>query len=146
MSNDGIPKPNFWAFKLLSQLSSQRLLLPMGTNENVEYAAFIDGNTTQILIYAQDNDYEKNEAIDIDLHINQQVNCVTIQRIDDNHCNPKAIWQSMGCPDNLTRSQVEHIKQQTALREEAIPYSSENGCTHDSLVLHTNDVALLTLT
>ena len=50
VSNDGIPKPNFWGFKLLSELYPNRLELPV-TDDDVEYAVFTDGDKTQILLY-----------------------------------------------------------------------------------------------
>jgi xylan 1,4-beta-xylosidase len=146
VSNDGIPKPNFWGFKLLSQLYPKRLNLPMRTNEKVEYAAFVDGDKTQILIFAQDQDYHKNETHEITIEVNCDAKNVTQQRIDDTHCNPKAEWVKLGSPDNLTLAQVEGIKEKTRLRAEPILFTAENGATKLSVQLHTNDVVLITLT
>ena len=145
VSNDGIPKPNFWGFKLLSQLYPRRLALPMRTNEPVEYAAFVEGDKTQILVFAQDQDYYKNEIHDIQIEINCEARGVSVQRIDDTHCNPKAEWVKLGSPDNLTSTQVKDIKEKTRLNQEPLPFSTENGVTKLSLQLHTNDVALITL-
>ena len=146
VSNDGIPKPNFWGFKLLSQLYPKRLNLPMRTNEKVEYAAFVEGDKTQILIFAQDQDYHKNETHEITIEVNCDAKNVTQQRIDDAHCNPKAEWVKLGSPDNLTLEQVEGIKEKTRLRAEPIPFTAENGATKLSVRLRTNDVVLITLT
>lgn len=146
VSNDGIPKPNFWGFKLLSQLYPKRLNLPMRTNEPVEYAAFVDGDKTQILIFAQDQDYHKNETHEITIEVNCEAKNVTQQRIDDTHCNPKAEWVKLGSPDNLTLAQVEGIKEKTHLRAEPLPFTAENGATKLSVQLRTNDVVLITLT
>ena len=146
VSNDGIPKPNFWGFKLLSQLYPKRLNLPMRTNEPVEYAAFVDGDKTQILIFAQDQDYHKNETHEITIEVNCDAKNVTQQRIDDTHCNPKAEWVKLGSPDNLTLAQVEEIKEKTHLRAEPLEFTTENGVTILSVRLHTNDVVLITLT
>lgn len=146
VSNDGIPKPNFWGFKLLSQLYPKRLNLPMRTNEPVEYAAFVDGDKTQILIFAQDQDYHKNETHEITIEVNCEAKNVTQQRIDDTHCNPKAEWVKLGSPDNLTLEQVKGIKEKTHLRAEPLPFTAENGATKLSVRLRTNDVVLITLT
>lgn len=146
VSNDGIPKPNFWGFKLLSQLYPKRLNLPMRTNEPVEYAAFVDGGKTQILIFAQDQDYHKNETHEITIEVNCEAKNVTQQRIDDTHCNPKAEWVKLGSPDNLTLAQVEEIKEKTHLRAEPLPFTADNGATKLSVQLRTNDVVLITLT
>ena len=145
VSNDGIPKPNFWGFKLLSQLYPQRLNLPMRTNEPVEYAAFVDGDRTQILIYAQDQDYYKDEIHDITVEVNCEAGKATVQRIDDTHCNPKAEWIRMGSSDNLTIQQAQEIKEKTRLCEEELEFTSENGKTLLNVTLRTNDVILIAL-
>lgn len=145
VSNDGVPKPNFWAFKLLSQLYPQRLQLPMRTNASLEYAAFTDGHAIQILLYAQDNDYEKDEKFEVELVVDLPAKAVTVQRIDDQHCNPKAEWRKMGAPDNLTRQQVKDICERTHLREENHPFAVTDGRTHIHVSLRTNDVVMLTI-
>ena len=145
VSNDGIPKPNFWGFKILSQLYNRRLALPMRTNEAVEYAAFVDGDKTQVLVYAQDQDCFKNETHEISIVVNCKATSVTVQRIDDIHCNPKAEWIRLGKPDNLTPTQVAEIKEKTALKAENIDFASENGETRIEISIKTNDVVLLSL-
>ena len=145
VSNDGIPKPNFWGFKILSQLYNKRLTLPMRTNEAVEYAAFVDGDKTQVLVYAQDQDYFKNETHEISIVVNCKATSVTVQRIDDIHCNPKAEWIRLGKPDNLTPTQVAEIKEKTALKAENVDFASENEETRINLSIKTNDVVLLNI-
>ena len=145
VSNDGIPKPNFWGFKILSQLYNKRLTLPMRTNEAVEYAAFVDGDKTQVLVYAQDQDYFKNETHEISIVVNCKATSVTVQRIDDIHCNPKAEWIRLGKPDNLTPTQVAQIKEKTALNAENVDFVSENEETRINLSIKTNDVVLLNI-
>ncbi len=144
VNNDGIPKPNFWGFKLLSQLYPKRLDLPI-TNDGVEYAVFVDGDRMQILVYAQDFDYEKDDAFDVEFTVNCSANAVTKQMIDSDHCNPTAEWMRLGKPDLLTREQVADIKEKTKLRTEVQAFSAQNGETTICLWLHTNDVALLTI-
>lgn len=145
ISNDGIPKPNFWAFKILSQLYPQRLQLPMRTNKPVEYAAFTDGEKMQVLIYAQDNDCQRIERFEVDLTLNFEANAVSIQRIDDTHCNPKVEWIKLGSPDNLTRQQLEEIKRLTCLKSEEVPFSKNRGHTELSVSLQTNDVMMISI-
>lgn len=144
VNNDGIPKPNFWGFKLLSQLYPNRLDLPT-TNEDVEYSVFVDGDKTQILLYAQDFDYNKHDTTQIEITINAAVSSITKQVIDDTHCNPKAEWLKLGKPDLLTPAQVADIKGKTRLTAEEQVFTCENGVTKISLMLGTNDVVLLTL-
>ena len=51
VSNDGILKPNFWGFKLLSLLYPNRLALPK--SGEVDCGAFTDGKNVQILLTPQ---------------------------------------------------------------------------------------------
>lgn len=145
VNNDGIPKPSFWAFKILSQLYGKRLVLPESKDSAVEYAAFTDGNKVQILIWAQDGDYNKHEKTGVEISLNASAKAVTAQYIDDERCNPKAEWIKARKPDLLTREQVKTIKEKTRLCEEEIPFESANGTTNIKLTVGTNDVVLITL-
>ena len=135
---------NFWGFKLLSQLYPERLDLPV-TNDAVEYSVFVDGEKTQILLYAQDFDYAKHDTTELEITINTSARSVTKQVIDDNHCNPKAEWLKLGKPDLLTPAQVKMIKGSTRLVSEPQAFTAENGNTTIRLSVQTNDVVLLTL-
>ena len=143
VSSDGIPKPNFWGFKMLSQLYPNRLeLTDMG---NVDCGAFTDGKNVQLVITPQDGDYCKDEQIKLDITFDFEAADVTVQKIDDDNCNPKRIWKEMGYPNNLTKSQVAEIKEKSSLREEKIPFAVSNGKTDVKLSLRTNDVVLITV-
>lgn len=144
INNEGIPKPNFWAFKMLSKLYPQRLVLPEQKGD-VEYVAFTDGKNVQVLLYAQDMDYFRHDTHEVTLSLNIPARRVSVQRIDDTHCNPKAEWQKLGSPDILTREEVVAIKENTRLSEERLDFTANKGMTDVRLSLSTNDVALLTI-
>jgi len=144
VNNDGIPKPSFWGFKMLSELYSKRLDLII-TNDDVEYAVFVDNEKTQILIYAQDFDYSKDDAFDVELSINCKAVSIHKQVIDSTHCNPKDEWEKLGKPDLLTREQVIDIIEKTKLVFEQQAFEFENDETKIRLQLHTNDVVLLSI-
>lgn len=144
VNNDGIPKPNFWAFKLLSRLYPHRLDLPV-TNDAVEYAVFTEGKKTQILLYAQDFDPEKNEEYEVEIAVNAKSENVTKWVIDETHCNPKSEWINLGKPDLLTPKQAEEIKKKTKLKKEEQTFETQNGQTIIKLKMRTNDVLLLEL-
>lgn len=143
INNEGIPKPNFWAFKLLSKLYPQRIVLPKQQGD-IEYAAFTDGKNVQVLLYVQDMDYGRHDKYEVTLTVNIPARRVTAQRIDDTHCNPKAEWQKFGSPDLLTREEVAAIKQRTRLCAEEVPFSSDGGKSIVQAALSANDVVLFT--
>ena len=144
VSNDGIPKPDFWAFKMLSQLYQERLVLPQQTEE-LDIGAFTDGKNVQILMTPQAGDYHENKHYEISLSLDFEASNVTMQRIDNTHCNPKRLWLEMGSPDNLTREQVRDIIAKTRLCEEDCPFRTEDRKTVVSLSAFTNDVYLITV-
>ena len=144
VNNCGIPKPNFWAFKMLSRLYPERLVLPK-TDGDVEYAAFTDGNNIQVFVYAQDPDPEKREKHSVELSVNISVKSVKMSRIDDTHCNPKGEWEEMGSPDVLTPAQCDVIRKSTRLKEEQAEYKCDGKTTVVRLDVCTNDVALITM-
>lgn len=142
VSNDGILKPNFWGFKLLSLLYPNRLALPK--SGEVDCGAFTDGKNVQILLTPQSGDYFENKRHEVELSLDFAASDVTVQRIDDDHCNPKRLWKEIGSPDNLTRAEVVSIKERSKLTEEPLPFAVQNGKTVIRLSLSTNDVALIT--
>lgn len=145
VSNDGIPKPNFWAFKILSKLYGERLNTPFRTNEDVEYAVFREGKNLQIVVYAQTNDCLESKSFDVELEVNMPAQSVSVECIDDEHCNPKRLWQEMGSPDNLKSDEVEQIKAKSALKEEQSPFEISNGTTVIRTALKSNDIKLFTV-
>ena len=143
VSNDGIPKPNFWGFKMLSELYPMRLDLPAAGE--IDCGAFTDGKNVQILLTPQSGDYYENKKHEAEFSLDFAASQVTIRRIDGEHCNPKKLWQEMGSPDNLKPSEVEEIKECSKLTEEPLPFSAENGKTRINISLQTNDVVLITV-
>lgn len=145
LTNDGIPKPNFWAFKLLSQLYPRRLDVGFRANTPVEYAAFRDGNRLQVLVFAQSNDPRERQYYDVELEIGGAAEKVTVERIDDSHCNPKRLWREMGSPENLTPAEAEDIKARSRLVSEDAEFAVKGGKTILSCALGTNDIVMYTL-
>lgn len=143
INNCGIPKPNFYAFKMLSKLYDDRLDLGKASDDKVEYAVFIKGDKTQVMIYAQSSDPNEDIKYDIKLKINKQAKKVNIERIDDYHCNPKCEWLKMNGPSSLTKKQTEEIIDKTKLLSEPIDFINQDGSCIIDVSLHTNDVILL---
>jgi xylan 1,4-beta-xylosidase len=142
---DGIEKPSFWAFKIMSQLGKQKLALDGKAEGDVEYSAYKKGKDLQVLVYAQSMDYAKKETNHIEVEIPFKAGKVTGQFIDDKHCNPKGLWVEMGKPDVLTPAQVKEIKAKSKLTAEKLPFKAEGDKTVVTLDLQTNDTCLITI-
>lgn len=144
ISIDGIPKPNFWGFKMLKELYPKRLELPYG-EDDVEVAAFVDGNKTQVLVYAQNAKPDIDEQFAVRLNVNAAAKHVGKKVIDNTHCNPKAEWIKLGKPDILTPSQVGLIKLKTKLAEQNADFTVSGGNTNIEFTMRTNDVVMFTI-
>ncbi len=145
INNLGIPKPSFWALKLLADALPYRLQLPMRTNQDVEYAAFSDGNKLQIFVYAQEKDYCANKQYAVELTVSRPYKTATTIRIDDDHCNPKRLWQEMGAPMDPTPGQVEIINRSSMPVKTHIPFAVEQGNTIVNIHLSSNDIVMIEL-
>lgn len=145
LTNDGIPKPNFWAFKLLSKLYPERLDAGFRADTPVEYAAFRDGNRLQVLVFAQSNDPRERRQYEVELEIGGRAKAVTAERIDDDHCNPKRLWREMGSPENLTPAEAEDIRARSRLVSEDAAFAVKGGKTVLTCALDTNDIVMYTI-
>ncbi|MBR4942616.1 MAG: hypothetical protein IKZ28_01180, partial [Clostridia bacterium] len=136
ITNDGIPKPNFWAFKILSRLYPERLTLQT-TDGKVEYAVFKDNGKIQVLVYAQDFDTDRHEEFNINVSINGEFKQVFAEFINDEYCNPKGEWIKLQKPNNFTREQVASVKQSTSLKKVNMPFLFNDGNTEINFKLFT---------
>lgn len=146
ITNDGIPKPNFWAFKILSKLYPERLDTGFRNFGEIEYAVFRKNDSLQIVAVAQSNDPQLNKTSQLEIEIDGTALKVTEERIDDTHCNPKQLWMDIGSPVNLTKAEVEDIRKRSALKSEDTEFTVSDNKTTIITTLHTNDIVLYTVT
>ncbi len=142
ITNDGIPKPNFWAFKFLSKLGPLRLKQGFRSEEEVEYAVFTNGKQLQVLVFSQSNDPKMDKEFEVELELNVKAQSVIEERIDNTHCNPKAVWQSLGSPENPTPKQVEQICKESRPVQTPVDFTIQGEKTILKTTLRTNDIIL----
>lgn len=140
----GIPKPSFYAFKLLSLLGDERFELPP-LDAEIEAAAFKKSNTIQFLVYRQNFSAENGEAKAYEIEFEGKPTSATIRKIDSTHCNPLAIWQEMGSPSYVKPTEVEYIKSRSSLIQESLNFSYIDGKTLIRGELFNNDIHLIEL-
>lgn len=137
----GIPKPNFYAFKLLSRLYPNRLEIDGSAETGVEYAAYTDGRNLQVLVYVQDCDPQKRETYTVELDAGDTYREAVCYRIDDTHCNPKAVWRERGSSPYLTPGEAAAIRTASAMKAEHAEMSG--GVIR--FEIGTNDIVLFEL-
>ena len=69
----------------------------------------------------------QTELVDVRLAGAPAPRTAWIERIDEDHANPRRLWQSMGEPEYLSALQVEQLAAASALQKAPQPWTDENG-------------------
>lgn len=140
---NGIPKPVFYAMKMLAQTGEQRLDLgENATDGEIGIAAFKSEKEKQVLLFRQkmkNLDLPKERAT-VTVEMQEEPERVILQRIDEEHCNPLKIWEEMGRPADLNAQEVEALKEKSRMIEEEMPYEFKEGKLYFMADLAVNDV------
>ena len=139
----GIPKPSFYALKMMSALGDEQYVL----KDNLEDTDFCigafkaDGRKDLVITrqYMKQLDLPASE-ITIKVELEKKPTKVLVERIDDAHCNPLSIWEKNGSKADLTKKEVEEIKELSQMKKELLNYEYENGWINCRVSLKVNDV------
>lgn len=143
LTQHGIPKPVFYAMKLLADAPDTRIDLgPDAFDGEIGAAAFEGNGETHVILFRQKMkqlDLPKEEAV-IRLSCPDSPHSVTVKRIDEAHGNPLKLWEKMGRPDSLNPSEAETLKAQSRVQPETWPFTWEDGTSIIRAELGVNDV------
>lgn len=144
LTQGGIPKPTYFAMKMLADAGENRIELPE-QNGIVEAAAFENEREKQVILFRQSLKQEQlpKTPVTVRVELGQEPKKVYLQRIDENHCNPLKLWEDMGSPRDLRRSEIEELKEKSKLVEEQVEYRFENGVLSYEAQLGVNDIYFL---
>ena len=139
---DGIEKPVYRLFEIFHNLGNQRINVEDNNNATVEILAVQKRNNLQIVAYNHNVPKEpiKTEQLEIDLDKTISGIC-EIERIDEDHANPKKLWQKMGEPTYVSKDQVKELRVASQLKPESIKI--QNGKIN--LELMPQSCALITI-
>ena len=120
----GIPKPVYGAFQLLHQLGNQQLDV-RGRHDTVEVWALRKENRLTLLAvnHALPGHSISREEVDIMLPDAPEPQHSYIQRVDENHANPRRTWREMGSPEYLSALDVERLQASSELVKEPHSWS-----------------------
>jgi xylan 1,4-beta-xylosidase len=68
-----------------------------------------------------------------------------IERIDEDHANPRALWHKMGEPEYLSALEVGQLARASALRQESQPWTSEQDKLEFDVSLPAQSVTAITI-
>lgn len=148
LTASGIPKPLFYGMKLLTLVGEERIELSEdATAGEIGIGAFRSEIGVQVLLFRQkmkNLDLPKERA-EISVELSGDPEEVSLYRIDEEHCNPLAIWKELGSPAIPTPAEKEEIIRRSSLQKETPEYTYQEGSLTLSAELGVNDIFLFTI-
>ncbi|HET6892914.1 MAG TPA: glycosyl hydrolase [Pyrinomonadaceae bacterium] len=142
----GIPKPTYRAFELLHNIGTKQSLVD-GLHETVDCSVIRSDSALTILLtnHTTPGHSIETEDCEIRLHNAPEPAETHIQRIDDEHANPKRLWEEMGQPEYLTEKEVEQLEEASRVVKERQRFKYEDGALFLKVDLPPHAVAAVTI-
>lgn len=142
----GIAKPSYRAFELLHRLGAEELGVE-GSHDTVNAWVVRKNKSVTILLtnHAMPRHAIQTELLNLRLTGAPRPGVVYVERIDEEHVNPKHLWQAMGEPNYLSAVQVEQLKVASCLLKQPQPWRYEQQSVNLALALPPQAVAAITI-
>jgi xylan 1,4-beta-xylosidase len=124
----GIAKPAYRAFQLLHRAGFESLEVA-GTHATVNAWVIRKDHAATVIMtnLAMPRLPIQTELLNLRLSSVPAARTAWIERIDEDHANPRRLWQSMGEPEYLSALQVQQLETASALRKEAQAWTENLG-------------------
>ena len=142
VNNVGIPKPVFYAFKILNNLSHDEITLDKNEEKEFEYHIYKTNNGYQVLVFNQDFDIDKNNEEKIKLTLEGEYKEVNLYRIDDDHVNPVKEWKKLREKKSLSDEEIVKIRENSTLKKEKVNFCGDFDKTIINFVAKSNSIYL----
>ncbi|MDQ6644066.1 MAG: beta-xylosidase [Chloroflexota bacterium] len=124
----GIAKPVYRAFELLHHLGNESLMVTGAGGTVNAWAVRKEASLTLLLTnHAMPRHSISTEEAHIVISNAPKPHAASIQRIDNDHANPKRLWQEMGGPEYPDATQVDLLQSTSQLVKEPLEYGYEDG-------------------
>ena len=142
----GIPKPSYRAFQLLHEIGNEQSLVD-GLHETVDCAVIQKESAITVLLtnHTTPGHSIETEEIEIRLDNAREPVAARIERIDDEHVNPKRVWLDMGQPEALSSRNIERLEEASQLVSEKQPISFHDSSIFLRTTLSEHGVAAITI-
>lgn len=143
---DGIAKPTYRAFQLLHRLGNERLAVD-GTHTTVDCTVVRGDHKITVLLtnHTFPKQPIQTEQVSVQLNTAKPPKAAWVERIDEDHCNPRRLWESMGSPESLSREHVRQLQDASALQLTPLAVQSGPKGTTLQIELPAHTVAAITL-
>lgn len=142
----GIAKPAFRAFELLHQLGDRQSLVD-GLHDTVDCSVVQSDARVSVVLtnHTTPGHSIETEHLEIKLDNAREPVAAHIWRIDDDHANPKRLWEEMGRPEHLQPRDVEQLHEASRLvkKRQSISYRDKSIFLKVALPAHA--VAVVTI-
>jgi len=142
----GIAKPTYRAFELLHRLGTEQLRVH-GAHKTVDVWVVRgkEGVTILFTNCALPRHPIGKERACVRLTGALRPRTVSVERIDEEHANPKSLWREMGRPTYLSSKQVEQLQSDSRLVAERQLWKYEQGAIHLDIDLPPQSAAAITV-
>jgi xylan 1,4-beta-xylosidase len=141
-----IPKPVYRAFQLLHRLGDEQMEVN-GRHDTVE--VWVVRNENQLTVLAVNHALPghsiSTEQVKVNLTSGLEPQSSYIQRIDEDHANPRRSWLEMGSPEYLSALDVERLQSASQLLKEPQSFSWVEGNVNLHFNLEPHSLAAITL-
>lgn len=142
----GIAKPIYRAFELLHQLGDEQLTVEGGHATVDVWVVRSTGKLTVLVSnYERPRHPLRREHLQIALANAPQPGAVSIERIDDEHANAKALWLTMGSPEYPDATQLERLQKASALHRQPLASRYEESTLFLEVDMPPQGVAAITV-
>ena len=142
----GIAKPAYRAFQLLHRLGTEFMEVH-GAHETVDAWVVRKGGAVTIILtnLAMPRHHVQTELVNLRLSGASTPHAAFIERIDEEHCNPRKLWHAMGEPEYLSSLQVSQLEDASVLTKDAQPLRCDRGDIELQVDLPPQSVASITI-
>ena len=142
----GVPKPIYRAFQLLHGLGRERLPVA-GAHETVDAWVVRNGRSITVFLtnHAQPRHAIVTHLVEVRLTDAPTPLAAYIERIDEDHANPRRRWRELGEPEYPSRAQVEQLDAASRLVKEPLGFSYADRTVRFDVDLPPHAVAAVTL-
>ncbi|HHW49244.1 MAG TPA: beta-xylosidase [Clostridiaceae bacterium] len=143
----GVPKPSYRAFELMHNIGTERLPVVSEAESDVEVLAVKGDNKLSIIVHQYNipRSPAKEENVRIAVKGIKKGARAVLERIDEEHANPKRRWVEMGCPEYPDKSQIDELMESSRMVEERIECGWENDHMVFELKVPPQGIAALTI-
>lgn len=142
----GIPKPSYRAFELLHRLGEE--LWPVeGTHGTAD--AWVGRHPRGAMVLVTNHALPRHPVAAVNVSVRltgaSPVTAAWLERIDEDHANPKRLWRDMGEPEYLQEAEVDRLQTAARLMREPQSFTPREGGLELELRVPPQGVAAVTL-